>query len=76
MARGIGRSAIDAYEASIIARADHFTACRFLGQGKYDRLKAPTQEAVVAEAEASGGRWMIYAVTAEGRSVHVRNVGR
>lgn len=61
------------FDAQQIARAKYFTACKFLGQGKYDRREAPTQ----AEAERIGreiGGAMIYAVTPENWSIHIRNV--
>lgn len=61
------------YDKAQIARAEYFTACQFLGRGKFDTRKASS----LVEAEAIGqsmGGAMIYAVTPEGWSVHVKNV--
>ena len=61
------------WETDQIGRAAYFTACRFRGRGRYDIRRAPSQEA----AETIGaemGRAMIYAVTPEGWSIHIRNV--
>jgi hypothetical protein len=62
------------YEQTQIARAAYFTACQFKGVGVYDTRRAETQAEAEALALAAGGRWMIYAVTPEGWTVHVRNI--
>jgi hypothetical protein len=62
-----------AFDAQQIARAKYFTACKFLGQGKYDRREAPTQDEAERIAREMGGA-MIYAVTPENWSIHIRNV--
>jgi hypothetical protein len=62
-------------DQAVINSAVYFTAIRKLAPGKgYDRREAPT----LAEAETlgreMGGRVLIYAVNAAGRSAHVKNV--
>ena len=64
---------VEIWEQSQIARAAYFTACRFLGRGRYDTRRAETQAEAEAIGRAMGGA-MIYAVTPEGRTIHVRNV--
>jgi hypothetical protein len=65
--------AAELYEARQIARATYFTVCAFLGVGTYDTREAPTLDAALALAAQLGRRCMIYAVTPEGYSIHVRN---
>ena len=64
----------------MIARADYFTACMFLGSGRFDTRRAATLEearelraAIEAEHAGNYGRGaMIYAVVAGGAvTVHV-----
>lgn len=62
------------FDAHHIARAEYFTACRFLGRGKYDRREAPTLEEAKRIGATMGGPAMIYAVTPEGWSIHICNV--
>ena len=62
----------DAWAQKHISRAEHFTACLFLGRGRYDKRKAPSLEEVrehkrqmlVEYAGSNFGRGvLIYAVT-------------
>lgn len=62
----------DAWAAREIARAAHFTVCRFRGRGDYDTRRFATLAEARAEAEGDR-RAMIYAVTPEGITVHVEN---
>jgi len=65
----------EAFEARIIAEADWYTACRFLGCGNYDTRCFESQ--AKAEASAPGdGRTMIYAVGGSPYrfTIHIRNI--
>lgn len=64
----------DQFDQAQIRRAVHFTACRFLGRGKFDTRKAPTQAEAEAIGRTMGEGVMIYAVTPEGWSIHIRNL--
>jgi hypothetical protein len=62
------------YEAHCLAAADHFVAVR----GRTPRDRSRETFATLAQAEAFAAtfgdrRTMIYAVTAEGRSAHIKN---
>ncbi len=62
------------YEATCLATADHFIACR--GSKPATRIRARFDR--IDQAEAFGAsfgdsRTMIYAVTAEGCSAHIKN---
>jgi hypothetical protein len=62
------------HEANCLAAADHFVAVR----GRTPRDRSRETFATLAQAEAfattfGDRRTMIYAVTAEGRSVHIKN---
>ena len=62
------------HEANCLAAADHFVAVR--GRTPRDRIRKTF--ATLADAEAFAAtfgdrRTMIYAVTAEGRSAHIKN---
>jgi hypothetical protein len=62
------------YEATCLAAADHFIACR--GSKPATRIRARLDRIDQAEAFAASfgdSRTMIYAVTAEGRSTHIKN---
>ena len=62
------------YEATCLAAADHFIACR--GSRPATRIRARFDRIDQAEAIAASfgdSRTMIYAVTAEGRSAHIKN---
>ena len=62
------------YEATCLATADHFIACR--GSKPATRIRARFDRIDQAEAFAASfgdSRTMIYAVTAEGRSAHIKN---
>lgn len=60
------------FDAAQIARAAEFTTARFLGRGKYEIRRFETRSE--AEADAVGDRRaMVYAVTAEGMSIHLGN---
>jgi hypothetical protein len=62
------------YEATCLATADHFIACR--GSKPGTRIRARFDRIDEAEAFAASfgdSRTMIYAVTAEGRSGHIKN---
>jgi hypothetical protein len=62
------------YEATCLAAADHFIACR--GSKPATRIRAQFDRIDQAEAFAASfgdSRIMIYAVTAEGRSAHIKN---
>jgi len=60
-----------AFDAKQIARATHFTTCRFLGVGRYDTRQFATLDD--ARADAAGARALIYAITPEGWTIHVEN---
>lgn len=62
------------YEAACLATADHFIACR--GSKPATRIRARFDRIDQAEAFAASfgdSRTMIYAVTEEGRSAHIKN---
>lgn len=62
------------HEANCLSQADHFVAVR--GRRPRDRSRATFASLADAEAFAAtfgGRRTMIYAVTAEGRSAHIKN---
>jgi hypothetical protein len=62
------------FEANCLAAADHFIACR--GSKPATRIRARFDRIDQAEAFAAtfgDRRTMIYAVTAEGRSAHIKN---
>ncbi len=64
---------VEIFEREQIGRAVYFTACRFLGRGRYSNERTAT----LAEARDLGtgdGRLMLYAVTPEGWTIHVENV--
>ena len=66
--------AIAGHEANCLATADHFIACR--GSKPATRIRARFDRMDQAEAFAAtfgDSRTMIYAVTAEGRSAHIKN---
>ena len=69
-------AAVDDYEIAQTARASYFTACKFLGRGRYDRRRAKTLDEACAIGRTMGGARpsMIYAVTPEGFTIHVRNI--
>ena len=65
---------ITGHEALCLAAADHFIACR--GLKPASRIRERFERIDQAEAFAAGfgdRRTMIYAVTAEGRSAHIKN---
>lgn len=64
----------DKFDREQIARAAYFTACRFDGRGKYTTIEAPSLDAAREEGRVLG-RAMIYAVTPEGWTIHVENIG-
>lgn len=69
--------AITGHEANCLAAADHFIACR--GSKPATRIRARFDRIDQAEAFAAtfgDSRTMIYAVTAEGRSAHIKNARR
>jgi hypothetical protein len=62
------------YEATCLATSDHFIACR--GSKPATRIRARFDRIDQAEAFAASfgdSRTMIYAVTAEGHSAHIKN---
>jgi hypothetical protein len=62
------------FEANCLAAADHFIACR--GSKPATRIREAFATLALAEAFAAtfgDRRTMIYAVTAEGRSAHIKN---
>ena len=62
------------FGANCLAAADHFIACR--GSKPATRIRARFDRIDQAEAFAAtfgDSRTMIYAVTAEGRSAHIKN---
>lgn len=66
----------DLRDAAIIRSAAHFSACVFLGRGRYERADdLPTLAAAKAAGAALearfGKRAMIYGVSAEGRAAMV-----
>lgn len=63
-------TAMTGFEANCLAAADHFIACR--GSKPATRIRARFDRIDQAEAFAAS-RTMIYAVTAEGRSAHIKN---
>jgi hypothetical protein len=65
--------AAELYEQRQIARAAYFTVCAFLGVGTYDTRESPTLPEAEALAASLGRRAMIYAVTPEGYTIHVKN---
>jgi hypothetical protein len=65
------------FDQQQIARAAYWTACQFLGVGRYDTRRAATLDdarAVARGMPADLGGVLIYAVTPEGWSIHVENV--
>jgi hypothetical protein len=67
-------SALTSHEAFCLAKADHFVAVR--GRTPRDRSRETFATLAAAEAFAAtfgDSRTMIYAVTAEGRSAHIKN---
>ena len=66
--------AITGHEAKCLAAAGHFIACR--GSKPAARVHARFDRIDQAEAFAAtfgDSRTMIYAITAEGRSAHIKN---
>lgn len=64
---------IEEHQQQMTRDADHFTAVRGMG---FKRTKETFPDLDAAEAYASGfgdGRTMLYAVTADGRSAHLKN---
>ena len=62
------------HEAFCLAKADHFVAVR--GRTPCDRSRETFATLALAEAFAAtfgDRRTMVYAVTAEGRSAHIKN---
>lgn len=62
------------HETACLAKADHFVAVR--GRNPAERIRARFERMEQAEAFAAtypDCRTMIYAVTAEGRSAHIKN---
>jgi hypothetical protein len=59
------------FGASCLAAADHFIACR--GSKPATRIRARFDQAEAFAATFGDSRTMIYAVTAEGRSAHIKN---
>ena len=62
------------HETNCLQNADHFVAVR--GRNPADRIRAEFNRMDQAEAFAAtfaDRRTMIYAVTAEGRSAHIKN---
>ena len=67
-------SALTSHEAFCLANADHFVACRDRGPAGRTRETFPTMTEAEAFAVGFGDRrTMVYAVTAEGRSAHIKN---
>jgi hypothetical protein len=67
-------SALTSHEAFCLAKADHFVAMR--GRTPRDRSRETFATLALAEAFAAtfgDRRTMVYAVTAEGRSAHIKN---
>ena len=64
------------FEKWVLDTADHFTRCYFLGRRRYEtHVHGSLVEAVeAAKADPRPRPWMIYAVRADGRDAHVRNV--
>lgn len=68
------------WELQQIPRATHYVVCRFEGVATYTKEQAKTLDEARTVAKAMGpgpfGRVpMIYAITPEGWSVHVENLG-
>jgi hypothetical protein len=66
--------AITGHEANCLADADHFIAC--CGSKPATRIRARVDRIDQAEAFAAtfgDSRTMIYAVTTEGRSAHIKH---
>ena len=65
------------WDEHVIANAEYFTACKFLGRARYKTVKALTLALARARArelaDTYGGSVMIYAVTSNGHSAHVEN---
>jgi hypothetical protein len=60
------------WDAEIVDTAAYFTACEFLGRGRYDRREFPTLSGAARYAESQPRRrLMIYAVSPEGRSAFI-----
>jgi hypothetical protein len=60
------------WDAEIVDTAAYFTACEFLGRGRYDRRQFPTLSGATRYAENQPGRrLMIYAVSPDGRSAFI-----
>jgi hypothetical protein len=60
------------FEAHFIDSAAYFTACEFLGRGRYERHEFRTLSAAMSYAERQPQRrLMIYAVSRHGRSIFV-----
>ncbi|MCA3502995.1 MAG: hypothetical protein IOD05_07065 [Rhodobacter sp.] len=62
------------FEANCLAAADHFIACRESKPATRIRARFDRMDQAEAFAATFGDRCtMIYAVTAEGRSAHIKN---
>jgi hypothetical protein len=62
------------HEAFCLSNADHFVACRGRSAAGRTRATFPTLAEAETYAAAFGDRrTMVYAVTAEGRSAHIKN---
>lgn len=60
------------WDAEIVDGAAYFTACEFLGRGRYDRQEFPTLSGAVRYVESQPRRrLLIYAVSPDGRSAFV-----
>lgn len=62
------------YDAEAIKAAKQFTACKFLGAGRYDVREADSLAGAELIASSNPGRWMLYAVLGPARSVHIKNI--
>ena len=64
------------FDRDIIAHADYFTACKFLGRARYETIKVDSLEKAREAAQEMVGRYggivMIYAVY-RGFTAHVEN---
>lgn len=67
------------WESDIAADAVSFTACRFLGVGRFETHPCATADdalAIIKASNAPARKWMIYAINAAGRETLIWSGGQ